>query len=117
MAKHDLNISEVYTNIANRCEYSKATNTRKIFRSRAPLVFDLEFATRKVRVPSAKAMFLHFELKGFAPPLVVDSFMHGFVVAIQVENFGLPKRAMSREGQTSKISKNWVSVLFSHPGI
>ena len=37
---------------------------RKIVRNRAPLVFDLEFATRKVRVPSAKAMVLYFKLAG-----------------------------------------------------
>ena len=44
--------------------YSKVTTIRKIVRNRAPLVFDLEFATRKVRVPSARGMVPCFKLDG-----------------------------------------------------
>ena len=38
--------------------------TRKIVRNRATLVFNLEFATRKVRVPSDRAMVPYFKLEG-----------------------------------------------------
>ena len=37
------------------------------------------------------------------PPPFVDSFMDGCVVAVQVEDFGLPKSAVGTVGQTSKI--------------
>ena len=37
------------------------------------------------------------------PPPFVDSFMDGCVVAVQVEDFGLPKSAVGTAGQTSKI--------------
>ena len=39
------------------------------------------------------------------PPPFVDSFMDGCVVAVQVEDFGLPKSAVGTAGQTSKIFK------------
>ena len=39
------------------------------------------------------------------PPPFVDSFMDGCVVAVQVEDFGLPKPAVGTAGQTSKIFK------------
>ena len=39
------------------------------------------------------------------PPPFVDSFVDGCVVAVQVENFVLPKPAVGTEGQASKISK------------
>ena len=38
------------------------------------------------------------------PPPFVDSFMDG-CVAVQVEDFGLPKSAVGTVGQTSKILK------------
>ena len=37
------------------------------------------------------------------PPPFVDSFMDGCVVAVQVEDFGLPKSAVGTVGQTSKM--------------
>ena len=37
------------------------------------------------------------------PPPFVDSFMDGFVVAVQVEDFGLPKSAVGTVCQKSKI--------------
>ena len=43
--------------------YNRLMTTRKVVRNRAPLVFDLEFATRKVRVPSAKAMVPYCKLE------------------------------------------------------
>ena len=39
------------------------------------------------------------------PPAFVDSSVDGCVVAVQVENFVLPKPAVGTEGQASKISK------------
>ena len=39
----------------------------------------------------------------FAPPPFVDSFMDGCVVAVQIEDFGLPKSAVGAVGQTSKL--------------
>ena len=39
------------------------------------------------------------------PPPFVDSFMDGCVVAVQVEDFGLPKSAVGTVGQTSNIFK------------
>ena len=39
------------------------------------------------------------------PPPFVDSFVDGCEVAVQVENFVLPKPAVGTEGQASKISK------------
>ena len=37
------------------------------------------------------------------PPHFVDSFVEGCVVAVQVEDFGLPKPAVGTQGQASKI--------------
>ena len=39
------------------------------------------------------------------PPYFVDSFVDVYVVAVQVENFVLPKSAAGTAGQASKISK------------
>ena len=39
------------------------------------------------------------------PPPFVDSFMDGCVVAVQVEDFGLPKSAVGTVGQTNNIFK------------
>ena len=39
------------------------------------------------------------------PPPFVDSFMDGCVVAVQVEDFGLPKSAMGTVGQSINIFK------------
>ena len=39
------------------------------------------------------------------PPPFVDSFMDGCVVAVQGEDFGLPKSAVGMVGQTSKFSQ------------
>ena len=39
------------------------------------------------------------------PPPFVDSFMDGCVVAVQVEDFGLPKSAVGTVGQTRKKMK------------
>ena len=41
---------------------NRIMTTRKNVRNRAPLVFDLELATRKVRVPCARAMVPYFKL-------------------------------------------------------